>query len=175
MSWSPESDNLCRQGQFREDLDILRQTYFFSGLNLEALKVLAYLSIRQRYKPGDYIFRHNDDDGQALYVIDGSMQLWHESHTPPLLIREYGDGRFIGGLALLGSMRRLFALKAASDSCCLVLTREKFAKALEQYPDIMRIILKAVVNRIRSWEQNLLIDMTGGHAQLREHIGVSLL
>ncbi|MDD2390053.1 MAG: cyclic nucleotide-binding domain-containing protein [Desulfobacterales bacterium] len=175
MSLSPEGDSICGHGEFHDDLDLLRQIYFFSGLNPEALKIMAYLSCRQRFQAGDYIFRQNDDDGQAIYILKGRVQLLYENHAPSPPIREYEAEQFLGGLSLLGKMRRLFSLKAATNTCCLVLTREKFSKALEQYPAIMPVILNAVTNRIRVWEQNFLLDTSTAQNELKDHIGVSLL
>ena len=37
----------------------------------------------------------------------------------------------------MGSMPRLFSLQASEETVCLVIPREKFAKALEQFPELM--------------------------------------
>ena len=43
--------------ELEQNLEFLRQTYFFSGIPLEALKVFAYLCTREKFKSGEYIFR----------------------------------------------------------------------------------------------------------------------
>jgi CRP-like cAMP-binding protein len=88
---------------------------------------------------------------------------------------KYGEGEFLGGLALLGDMRRLFSLKAETDMRCLVMTREKFIKAIEQFPELMPRVLETMVDRIRSWEERLLIDQEGLCDRCRKKGGVSLL
>ena len=54
---SLEKNNLAPSSEFQENLEILRQTYFFSGLPLETLKIFAYLCTREKFRQGEHIFR----------------------------------------------------------------------------------------------------------------------
>ena len=97
--------------ELEQNLEILRQTYFFSGLPLETLKIFAYLCTREKFKQGEYIFRQNEDDGQAFYIISGKAVLERENNSSIKEIRECHSGEFFGGLTLLGEARRLVCLK----------------------------------------------------------------
>jgi hypothetical protein len=57
----------------------------------------------------------------------------------------------------------------------LVLTREKFAKAIEQFPELIPKIFKSVVDRIRSWDQDRLFEMTEKGLSLEGATGISAL
>ncbi|MBT8407150.1 MAG: cyclic nucleotide-binding domain-containing protein [Deltaproteobacteria bacterium] len=61
--------------EFQENLEILRQMDFFSALSLQALKVFAYLFTREMFKPGDYLFRQDDNDGTAFYILSGTAEV----------------------------------------------------------------------------------------------------
>jgi CRP-like cAMP-binding protein len=161
--------------ELEQNLEFLRQTYFFSGIPLEALKVFAYLCTRDRFKTGEYLFRQGEDDGQAFYVIEGNAVLEYEQNGETNIIRDLGSGEFLGGLTLVGEMRRLFSLKATEDTTCLILNREKFVKTLEQFNDLMPKIFKALVMSIDSWEARFLADRTDKCGDCMEHLGVSLL
>ena len=50
---SPEKNSEHPHSEFQDNLNLLRQTYFFSGLPLETLKVFAYLCTRQKFDPGE--------------------------------------------------------------------------------------------------------------------------
>ena len=155
MNSSMEKRQASDTSEFQENLEILRQMDFFSALSLQAIKVFAYLFTREMFKPGDYLFR-KDDSGEFS-------------------LGNYGEGEFLGGLALLGDMRRLFSLKAVTDMRCLVMSREKFLKAIEQFPELIPRVLETVVDRIRSWEERLLIDQEGLCDRCRMKVGVSLV
>ena len=161
--------------ELEQNLEILRQTYFFSGLPLETLKIFAYLCTREKFKQGEYIFRQNEDDGQAFYIISGKAVLERENNSSIKEIRECHSGEFFGGLTLLGEARRLFSLRALEDTICLVLVREKFSKTREQFPAIMPRIFKAVAKNIDAWEERFLADRADLCGQCMANLGVSLI
>ena len=77
--------------------------------------------------------------------------------------------------ALLASGRRLFSLKAGKDTECMVMTREKFAKAIAQFPELVPRIFRSVVDSIRRWDQHLLFAMTEKGLSLEGMTGISAL
>lgn len=158
-----------------ENLKFLRQTYFFSGLPLEALKVFAYLCSREQFKKGDFLFRQGEEDGRAFYIISGKALLESEHNHDLRTIRPVEAGSFLGGISLLGSIRRLFSLKAEEDTLCLVLTREKFTKTFEQFQEMTPKVFKAVVQAVGRWEKGFLSGLPDGCADCMPSLGVSLL
>jgi CRP-like cAMP-binding protein len=175
MDSSAGKNNSGPTCEFQQNLEILRQIDFFAGLPMETLKVFAYLCARESFATGDHLYRQDDDDGQAFYILSGQLCLIHEEDGREQPIRSYDPGVFIGGLSLLGSNQRLFSLKACQDSECLVLNREKFAKAIAQFPDLIPKIFKAVVDNIRSWDQELLFEMSEKGLSLEGVAGISAL
>jgi CRP/FNR family cyclic AMP-dependent transcriptional regulator len=161
--------------ELEENLEILRQTYFFSGLPLETLKVFAYLCTREKFKKDEYIFKQHEDDGRAFYIISGKAVLEREDDTSTKEIRDCRSGEFIGGLTLMGEVRRLFSLRAAEDTVCLILERERFTKTIEQFPNIMPRIFKAVAKNIDSWEERFLADRADLCGECMINLGVSLI
>jgi CRP-like cAMP-binding protein len=153
----------------------MRQIDFFSALPLEVAKVFAYLCTREIFKSGDYLFQQNEDDGQAFYIISGKARLIHREDGQELIIRDYETGSFFGRLALMGSMRRLFSMQAVTDVTCLTITREKFLKALNQFPDQMPRIIKSVVETIQAWEKGFLAHRTESCETCMHKIGVSIV
>ncbi|MFH1139900.1 MAG: cyclic nucleotide-binding domain-containing protein [Pseudomonadota bacterium] len=175
MSSSPERNETVKSSEFQQNLDILRQISFFSGLPLDSLKVFAFLCFRETFQPGDYLFRQGDDDGQAFYIISGAANLVFEDNGQECSIREFTKDSFIGGLALLGNMTRLFSLKAVDEVRAMILTREKFNSTINQFPDQMPRIAKQVVESINAWEERSLQDRESECQACRHKIGVSLI
>ncbi|HSM88773.1 MAG TPA: cyclic nucleotide-binding domain-containing protein [Desulfobacterales bacterium] len=172
---SLDENNLGPSSEYQENLDILRQTYFFSGLPLESLKVFAYLCTRAKFKSGDALFNQGEDDGDAFCLISGKAQLERTVDSTRFPVRVLGPGEFIGGLSLLGETRRLYSLRALEDTICLVLSREKFSKTLQQFTGQMPRIFKAVVSAINRWEEHFLEEMPGECGGCTPRMGVSLL
>ena len=175
MNSNSEKNESGASCEYQENLDILRQIDFFSGLPLEATKVFAYLCTRDSFKPGDAIFQQGDEDDRAFFIISGQARLFQQSGDTPTAIRDYGDGEFIGRMTLLGQSRRLFTLTATAPITCLVITREKFARALEKFADLTPKFIEVVVTNIYKWEKHFLQIRSGDCAACLQIAGVSLV
>jgi CRP-like cAMP-binding protein len=172
---SLEKNNLTPSSEFQENLEILRQTYFFSSLPLETLKIFAYLCTREKFRQGEHIFRQDEDDGQAFYIIEGRARLERADNGTTTEIRDLKTGEFLGGLTLLGETRRLFSLKSVMDTTCLVLNRGKFLKTMEQFPNLLAKICNAVAQSIDTWEDRFLADHGAQCGECVSRLGVTLI
>ena len=170
-----EKNNTAPSSEFQENLELLRQIYFFSGLPLETLKVFAYLCTRENFKQDEYIFNQDEDDGQAFYIIKGQARLERHLNGDTNQFRDYSTGDFIGGLTLLGETKRLFALKSVTETTCLVLSREKFTKTIEQFPNLLGKICNAVAKNIDLWEERFLADYSDQCGNCLHKLGVTLI
>jgi len=172
---SSEENNLNPPCEYQDNLNLLRQTYFFGGLPLEVLKVFAYLCTREKYKPGDSLFRQGEDDGNAFCIISGRARLELQAGETPHTLRIVGPGQFIGGLTLLGPTVRLYSLEAVDETVSIVLSREKFSKTIQQFPEQMPRLFKAVVAAVNEWERLFLETLNPECSGCRPNLGVSLL
>ena len=170
-----EKNNSTPSSEFQENLELLRQTYFFSGLPLETLKVFAYLCTREKFKQDEYIFSQGEDDGQAFYIINGRALLERRDNGKTTGAREYKTGEFIGGLTLLGETKRLFSLKSVTETTCLVLSREKFSKTMDQFPNLLAKICNALSKSIEHWEERFLTDRADQCGECMSKLGVTLI
>ena len=170
-----EKNNTTPSSEFQENLELLRQIYFFSGLPLETLKVFAYLCTREKFKSDEYIFNQDEDDGQAFYIIKGQACLERRANGDANPVRDYNTGEFIGGLSLLGETKRLFSLKSVTETTCLVLSREKFSKTMGQFPDLLAKICNAVAKSIDIWEERFLSDRADQCGDCLNQLGVTLI
>jgi CRP-like cAMP-binding protein len=176
MSFSTAENDVCPASEYQSNLGVFRDIPFFAQLPIDAVKLFAYLCQRETFRKGDYLFKQGDDDGRAYYIVKGECGLEREGAGPggpPLGGR--GPGDFIGGLALLGPMLRVFSLRALTDLTCVVLERQRFQKALESYPQAYPAILKGVADGVRRWEETLYAGQDGQNGARAVKAGVSLL
>ncbi len=175
MSSNSDPNKPAALCEFQDNLSILRQINFFSGLPIELLKVFAYLCTREVFKPGQTIFNQGDDDGRGYFIISGTAELIHEENGREQLIKTFGQGAFLGILALLGSMPRHFSLRVAEQITCLVITRTKFSKAVERFPEIMPKLIRIIVNHISVWEKRTIHASSDNESNRNNLLGISLL
>ena len=167
-----DSGSAC---EFNQNLSIFREIPLFAGMPIQVHKVLAYLCSRETFDVGESIFQQGDDDGQAIYILSGRAILSRNDESRGLMtIAEYGVGDFLGGLSLMGPSPRLFSLEARTTLICMVLSREKFQHAMEQFPEAMPKALQAVVSRIGDWDNRLLNQPEIQIDRIKEQVGVSV-
>jgi CRP/FNR family transcriptional regulator, cyclic AMP receptor protein len=160
--------------EFRANLELLMQIPLFARIPLEALKVLAYLCQRETFKPGELLFRQNELDGQAYYILEGKAALLLENDAE-LMLSEFGEGELIGGQSLFADTKRLFSLRATSMVSCLILSRERFQRVLEQFPHIAPTMFEALVVGIHRWESGFLAQHATVCSGCLQSLGVTLV
>jgi CRP-like cAMP-binding protein len=156
-------------------LDKFRQTDFFSDLSPEAVKVIAFLCTRESYKPGDTIFHQDDDDGCAYYITRGEANLLLQGREGTRTVRTLGPDTFLGAVSLLTPMVRKFTLTAETEVDCLVMSRKKFTRVLDQFPDITLKIVTALGNKLTEAENTCIRRVESGGRDAEPLLGVSLL
>lgn len=175
MNSPSDQNNSTTQCEFQNNLQFLRQISFFSGLPLEMIKVFAYLCTREIFKPGQNIFSQGDEDGCCYCIISGNAELIHEENGVEHVLKSYQKDSFVGILSILGAMPRLFSLRAKETTVCMVITREKFTKAVERFPETMPKLIQTVLNRIFLWEKQGLHTRKGQWENSPDQIGISVI
>lgn len=160
---------------FKEDLEHLRQVSLLNGLDYECLKLLAMLCRRIEFIDGDKLMVQGEDDGHAFFILSGRLNAIYTEGDASYLIRQYGEGQFVGGCALLARMPRIFTLQATEKTTTLRLNREEFQKTLQQFPASISKITNSLVLELVEWERSQLdMQHTEEDSDYRS-LGVSLL
>lgn len=174
MNSNSENNDEGVTSGYHDHLEALRQLSFFAKLSLESQKIFAYLCAEEFYKKGDYLFTQGDNDGQGIFFLSGTAELYRETENTNIPIRNYTSEMFIGGLSLMGDISWHFSLQAVTDVKCLVMTKEKFSRAMLQLPDLMPVMVKAIAENISTWEELFLKGHIEESKAEIKHSGVSL-
>jgi CRP-like cAMP-binding protein len=142
-------------------------------MQMEHLKIIAYLCKRETFRPGETIFQRHEQDPSAYLFINGKAGLLLEPGGE--FLTEYGENDFIGGLSLFCDMKRLFTMQAITKLTCLRLNREKFQKVLQQFPEISAKMFETLAKSIYVWEATFASEHGLKCPECRSRIGVSLI
>ena len=160
---------------FTTHLDILRELPLFTGMPLDVLKVLAYLSGSESFRTGDSLCVQGEMFDCCRYVMSGRVEILRApAGGQAEVVGTGGGGWAFGGLSLLTHVKSLYTIRAATDVECLVLSREKFQKAAERFPQMLPRVLAAVVEHMFTWEAKVLSSLEHGQATPQEIDGLTL-
>jgi CRP/FNR family transcriptional regulator, cyclic AMP receptor protein len=159
---------------FNHALDILRDLPLLSGVPLEVIKVLAYLAVKETFAPGERLCEQGEPLDHCFALLEGEVAVTRRSGDTEAVLFHLGEGSFIGGLGLLSSAKSLFSVRAVSEACCLVLTKEKFLKTAERFPEMLPKLLANVVNHVFRWEEAFMRSHAEECADRGKEMGLSL-
>ena len=174
MSLFTEKNPDCEPCEYKSNLEVLRSIPCFSGLQVEQLKVLAFVCERLKYKEGELFFEQDEKDENAYYLLAGSAQVIRSREGEETVLGSLAPGDFVGGLALINPSRRLFSIRAESDTTCLIFNRHKILPRLNKDIRVYQDFVSAVAETVVKWEETNLINRGAGELSL-ETAGVSLL
>jgi CRP/FNR family transcriptional regulator, cyclic AMP receptor protein len=160
--------------EYQANLEVLMQLPLFAGLPLEPLKVLAYLCKRETFRPEEVMFHEHEVDTHAYYIFEGTAELVSEGNGETALTT-FEERDFIGSMSLFCDVKRLFTLKARTKVICLTLSREKFQKVVERFPEITGRMVQSILMGVHAWEERFLREHALTCGDCRKLIGVSLV
>jgi CRP-like cAMP-binding protein len=148
-----------------EKVDILRRTDIFYDLTTPQLEMLASICDDRAVKLGDIIFEENTAGSEMFVIARGAVEVLvdptivggpnaRRRGTGPVTIATLRAGQTFGEISLVDQgLRTASARCAETDTYLLVLTRNKFIKLCDTYPElgyrVMRNIAADLAFKIR--------------------------
>ncbi|MFV0422424.1 cyclic nucleotide-binding domain-containing protein [Oleidesulfovibrio sp.] len=160
--------------EYDANVELLRSISIFRELPLDVIRSYAYLCERVRYMEGEYIFRQDERDSNAYIVVSGVLEAVREVEGQVHSCKRYSAGEFLGSLALLAETRRLFSVRAAEPTVCLVLPRKKLLVDIQSAPEVAMRFMQALCQAVVEWEENILRN-TPCCKEDSPEVGVSLI
>ena len=97
---------------------------------------------------GDWLFRQGEPGASLYIVLTGRLEIVIEGE-PEKVIRILGRGDSVGELALLTESPRSASVRARRDSELLYVTREHFAKLLDERPEFAAGLTRVLGRQLR--------------------------
>ena len=165
------ADNACGYSDF---LDIMRGLPMFSRMPLEVCKVLAYLCKAETFQPGEYLVRQGEHVESFHYLTCGRAEVSRQVDGAPVKVKEIGEGDSLGGLALILGGRSLYSVKAVELTVAMTLTREKYLKTVQRFPQVEPALLQSLAEHLLAWEDRFVNRHPAEFAALGQDFGLTL-
>jgi CRP/FNR family transcriptional regulator, cyclic AMP receptor protein len=127
----------------------LRSTPLFRNVPGEGLKRLSDFIQEKTARTGDTIFREEDLGDEMYLVRTGQVSIHQELTSGPALIETVEPGGYFGEMAIIDDLPRTASALADVDTSLLVLHKNDFRAAVQDYPDIAFEIFREFTRRLR--------------------------
>ena len=127
----------------------LKSTPLFRNVPGEGLKRLSDFIQEKAVLAGEIVFRE-DDFGDEMYLVRaGQVSIHQELGQGPALIEMVEPGGYFGEMAIIDDLPRTATATAEVDTSLLVLHKNDFRTAVQDYPDIAFEIFREFTRRLR--------------------------
>ncbi len=134
----------------KEETDALKRIPLFSKLDPAKLKLLAFMSQRLSYEPGQAIFAQGDAGDAAYIVLDGQAAVLIDTNSGPAEIARAGKNEIVGEIAILCEVPRTATVRAVGDGplVCLKIEKDDFMALVNEFPSMGLEIMRELARRI---------------------------
>jgi CRP/FNR family transcriptional regulator, cyclic AMP receptor protein len=135
-----------------EKLELLRRVPLFAGLGRREIQEIGRLVDEVEVPAGHELTREGRSAEEFFVIIDGSVRIERGGAR----VRTLTNGDFLGEIALLDGGPRTATATAQDATRLLVIAHREFHALLDRFPPIERAVLKALAERVRRTDPEVL-------------------
>ena len=152
--------------ELSEEIDVLRTSALFAGLDDDQLEAVTKVGRRKTYAEGDTIVRAGETGAQTLWlVLEGEVCVQVGSE----LILTLGPGKHFGEMALLSETpaERAADVVSMADTSCFEFQRSHLLGMVSSTPEVAMLMLGELARRLRNTTE-LLRQLAEASPECRE-------
>jgi CRP-like cAMP-binding protein len=124
---------------------VLKRCSLFENLSVTKIQQIANLGKERRVRKGLFFFRKGDHPAKLYVLIQGRVDIFLHTRGERLtLYRALVPSDHFGDIAVFGSTPHIFSARAREDSGSIAWDVEAMARAITDYPEIVRNSLSAI-------------------------------
>jgi CRP/FNR family transcriptional regulator, cyclic AMP receptor protein len=141
----------------KEETEALKRIPLFAKLDPAKLKLLAFMSQRLSFDPGQAVFAQGDPGDAAYIVLEGEASVSIDTPGGPLSIARLLKNEIVGEIAILCDVPRTAHVRAAGDKplVCLKIEKDDFMALVNEFPSMGVEIMRELARRIVKTNQQL--------------------
>lgn len=106
--------------------------------------------IRKSFTPGEVIFTEGEVGAEAYVIEQGTVEISKSDGNAVLILSVLTAGAVLGEMALIDSSPRMATARAARKTTLIVIPKTVFTKILGKTDAVVRVILTALLDRLRN-------------------------
>ena len=111
------------------------------------------------YKKGEFIFRKGSEAEEMYLIRSGKVRILKDVDRQMVELATFGEGEFLGELAVLAGRTHAAAAIAIEDCTVAVLKRDKMLRTLEEGPRWVDTLLHSLADRLTHMNERIGDDL----------------
>ena len=132
----------------KQEIEALRQVPIFAEMEPAQLKLLAFMSERVAFDPGERLMQQGDLADTAYLIVDGHAEVILETPNGPVMVATLGANVIVGEMGILGNAPRAATVRAKDRLIALRISKEPFMRMVREFPTVAVSIMQELVQRL---------------------------
>ena len=147
------------------EVDALCRIPLFRGIEATKLRLLAFISERTRFRPGEHLCSQGEPGDSAFIILHGRAEVVVATDGGDQVVATVGANDIVGEIAILCDVPRTATLVAVADMDVLTISKENFLKLLKEFPEMALEVMRVLAQRLEKTTR----DLGAASAVLAEH------
>jgi CRP-like cAMP-binding protein len=138
------------------EVETLRTIPMFRTIDPGKLRLLAFISERMTFRPGEVICTQGEAGDSAFIILDGQADVLVESGGgSQRKVAEIRKNDVVGEMSLLCDVPRTATVAASSDVTALTISKDNFFRILQEFPEVSLEIMRVLARRLERTTRDL--------------------
>jgi CRP-like cAMP-binding protein len=136
----------------------------FRGIDATKLRLLAFISDRTHFAPGEELCRQGEDGDSAFIILEGEADIRVSTPNGEKTVAHLGQHSIVGEIAILCDVPRTATVVAATEMDVLTVSKDDFLRLLKEFPDMSLEVMRTLAQRLERTTQDLAAQKASGAA-----------
>jgi CRP-like cAMP-binding protein len=146
------------------EVDALRRVPLFRGIDATKLRLLAFISERTRFAPGEHLCNQGDEGDSAFIILAGEAEIRVRTGDSERTVARVGEHSIVGEIAILCDVPRTATVVASTEMDVLTVSKDDFLRLLKEFPDMSLEVMRTLAQRLDRTTQDLVALQSGAAA-----------
>jgi len=138
-----------------EEVSALQNVPMLREIEPGKLKLLAFVSERMVFRPGEPLCEQGENGDAAFIILDGKADIVVSTDAGPRTVASVGKNDIVGEISIICDVPRTATVKAVEDMQVLRVAKDQFFKLMREFPDMAVEIMRVLAARLERTTRDL--------------------
>jgi len=138
-----------------EEVRALSAVPILANVDVSKLKLLAFISERVVFHPGELLCRQGDEGDTAFIILRGACEVVVNSGGGQKKVADLSRNDIVGEIAVLFEVPRTATVVATAETEALTLSRDQLFTLMREFPEMSFDIMRVLAQRLERTTQDL--------------------
>lgn len=143
------------QMSINSEVETLRTIPMFRTIEPGKLRLLAFISERITFPPGEVICTQGEMGDSAFIILSGRGEVVVDAGGEERKVAEITKNDVVGEMALLTESPRTATVRADTEVTALTISKDNFFRILQEFPEVSLEVMRVLARRLERTTRDL--------------------